>query len=237
MTCSLKKIHKMEIRPMHQPIRSIISIILRARFSYLFFTIIMLFTFRPLIESLKAVTAATNIFVWFIVVSCVWAVHEKRKRQWFVISMAATVILLDLLDFLLRSTVTLWASKVAVFAFLGYAVVSILFYLARQKEVTADMLMAGASEYMLIGILWSWLYFLIETVHPGSFNIAGTKTDQFGFLYFSFVTLTTTGYGDVLPLSVQVRSLAILEQITGQLFIVITVARLVSLYTAGGRQQ
>lgn len=111
---------------MHQPIRSIISIILRARFSYLFLTIIMLFTFRPLIESLKAVTAATNIFVWFIVVSCVWAVHEKRKRQWFVISMAATAILLDLLDFLLRSTVTLWASKIAMFAFLGYAVVSIL---------------------------------------------------------------------------------------------------------------
>lgn len=151
----------MEIRPMHQPIRSIISVILRARFSYLFFTIIMLFIFRPLIESAKAVTAATNIFVWFIIVSCVWAVHEKRKRQWFAISMAATAILLDLLDFLLRSTVTLWASKIAIFAFLGYAVVSILFYLARQKEVTADMLMAGASEYMLIGILWSWLYFLL----------------------------------------------------------------------------
>lgn len=111
---------------MHQPIRSIISIILRALFSYLFLTIIMLFTFRPLIESVKAVTAATNIFVWFIIVSCVWAVHEKRKRQWFVISMAATAILLDLLDFLLRSTATLWASKIAIFCFLGYAVVSIL---------------------------------------------------------------------------------------------------------------
>ncbi|MEN6374890.1 MAG: potassium channel family protein [Smithella sp.] len=222
---------------MHQPIRSIISEILKARFSYLFLTIIMLFMFRPFIEGAKAVTAATNIFVWFIVVSCVWAVHEKRRRQWFVITMASMVILFDLLDFVIQSTVTSWASKIAIFFFLGYAVVSILFYLARQKEVTADMLMAGASEYMLIGILWSWLYYLIETVYPGSFSITGIKTDRFGFLYFSFVTLTTTGYGDILPLSVQARSLAILEQITGQLFIAITVARLLSLYTVRGRKQ
>lgn len=219
---------------MHKPIRSVISVILKARFSYLFLTIIMLFMFRPFIEGAMAVTIVTNIFVCLIVISCVWAVHEKRRRQWFIIAMAAMAILFELLDFLFRNIVTSWASKIAIFFFLGYAVVSILFYLIRQKEVTADMLMAGASEYMLIGILWAWLYSIIETAYPESFSIAGAKMDRFGFLYFSFVTLTTTGYGDVLPLSIQARSLAILEQITGQLFIAITVARLVSLYTVRG---
>jgi len=132
----------------------------------------------------------------------------------------------------MQNVLTSWASKIAILLFLGYAVIAILFYLVRQKEVTTDMIMAGASEYMLIGILWASFYYLIETLYPGSFSLAGAKMDRNGFLYFSIVTLTTTGYGDVLPLSVQARSLAMLEMITGQLFMAITVARLVGLYTA-----
>jgi len=221
---------------MHQPIKGMINVILNARFSSLFFTVVLLFLLRPFIAGAMAVNAATNIFVWFIVVSCVWAVHEKRKGQWLVIAMAALAILADFLDMLLQNAVTAWTSKIMILLFLGYAVVAILFYLARKEEVTADMIMAGASEYVLIGVLWASLYSLIETIYPGSFSLAGAKMDRSGFLYFSFVTLTTTGYGDVLPVSVQARSLAILETITGQLFIAITVARLVSLYTVRGNK-
>ena len=57
---------------------------------------------------------------------------------------------LDLLDFLLQNPVTSWTSKIVIVLFLGYAVIAILFYLARQEEVTPDMIMAAASEYMLI---------------------------------------------------------------------------------------
>ncbi|MEN6488518.1 MAG: ion channel, partial [Smithella sp.] len=191
---------------------------------------------RPFIEGATTLTLVTNIFLWFIVVSCVWAIHGNGKRRWFVIAMSAAAILADFLDFLLQNAVTSWASKVAIVFFLGYAVVTILFYLARQEEVTADMMMAGASDYVLIGILWTCFYILIEAVYPGSFNFAGAKMDRSGFLYFSFVTLTTTGYGDVLPVSVQARSVAILETLTGQLFIAITVARLVGLYTVRGNK-
>ena len=220
---------------MRQPVKGIINVILNARFSYLFFTIILLFLFRPFIEGATAV-AITNIFLWLMIISCVWAIHEKKRHQWFVIAMSSAAILADLLGFLLQNAVISWASIIAIVFFLGYAVVTIMFYLARQKEVTADMMMAGASEYVLIGILWACFYILIEMVYPGSFNFAGAKMDRSGFLYFSFVTLTTTGYGDVLPVSVQARSLAMLEMITGQLFIAMMVARLVSLYTVRGNK-
>jgi hypothetical protein len=222
---------------MQPSIHGVINIILKARFSYLFFTIIMLLLLRTFIEGATAVNALTNIFIWFIVISCVWAVHQKRKHQWIVIAMAAAAILAGLLDFLIRNTVTLWVSKISIALFLGYAVVAIFFYLAREEKVTADMVMAGASEYMLIGILWASFYFLVETIYPGSFTFEGGNIDWSGFIYFSFVTLTTTGYGDVLPLSVQARSIAVLEAITGQLFIAITVARLVSLYTVQGNKR
>jgi hypothetical protein len=149
--------------------------------------------------------------------------------------MAASVIAADILNFLLQNTTTSWISQITVVLFIGYAVFAILFYLVRQDEVTADMVMAGASEYMLIGFLWSSLYMLIERVYPGSFIFSGAK-DKSGFLYFSFMTLTTTGYGDTLPVSIYARSLAMLEAITGQLFIAIAVARLVSLYTVSGKK-
>jgi voltage-gated potassium channel len=221
---------------MRRPVKSIIKAILNARFSYLFFTIILLFLIRPFIESATAVALITNIFLWFILISCVWAIHEKKRHQWFAIAMSAVAILADLLAFFLQTAVMSWVSIIAIVLFLGYAVVTILFYLIRQEEVTADMMMAGASEYILIGVLWAYFYILIETASPGSFNFTGAKMDRSGFLYFSFVTLTTTGYGDVLPVSVQARSLAMLEMLTGQLFIAMTVARLVSLYTVRGNK-
>lgn len=217
---------------MRQSIKGVISAILKARFSYLFFTIILLFLLRTFIEGKMALTLVTNMFIWFIVISCVWAVHEKQQHRWLVITMAATAILADFLDFLLQNPVTSWTSKIMIVLFLGYAAGAILFYLARQDEVTPDMIMAAASEYMLIGILWASFYFLIETIYPNSFSVSAGEMDRNGFLYFSFVTLTTTGYGDILPVSNQARSLATLEMITGQLFMAITVARLVGLYTA-----
>lgn len=222
---------------MRQSIAGIIASILNKRFSYLFFTIILLFLVRPFVERATTVNTATNIFFWFIIVSCVWAVHEKRKNQWFVTIAASAAILTGLLDFFLKNVVTSWASKITIVLFLGYAVSVILFYLFRQKRVSSDLIMAAASEYVLIGILWTFLFYILEGVYPGSFSFQGSEINPAGFLYYSFVTLTTTGYGDVLPVSAQARSLAMLEMITGQLFIAITVARLVGLYTADGNKR
>ncbi len=220
---------------MRQSIKGMIDVILKARFSYLFFTIILFFLLRTFIAGAVAINLATNIFLWFIIIACVWAVQEKRRQQGFAMVMAAAAVATGLLDIVVPNAVTSWTSKITIVLFLGYAVVAILFYLARQEEVTADMIMAGASEYMLIGVLWAFFYILIETVYPGSFSFPGEK-NRSGFIYYSFVTLTTTGYGDLLPVSDQARSLAILEAVTGQLFIAITVARLVGLYTARGNK-
>jgi hypothetical protein len=216
---------------MRKRVNSVITTILNARFSALFFAIILLFLLRPFLAGATALNIVTDIFLWLILISCVWAIHDKRKHQGIFLGMAVLAILADLLDFLLRSAVTSWVSKIAGVLFFAYAVVAILLYLAREEEVTADMIMAAASEYVLIGILFGFLYVLVEAAYPGSFSFSGAETNRPGLLYFSFVTLTTTGYGDVLPVSPQARSLATLEALTGQLYIAITVARLVGLYT------
>ncbi len=222
---------------MRKKIESVTTKILNARFSYLFFTIMMMFLLRPFLAGAKALNIVTDVFLWAILISCVWAVQDGRKHRRVVLGMAIVVILTDLTAILLRTALTSWVSTVAAAFFLGYAVVAIFLYLAKQHEVTVDMIMAAASEYVLIGILFAVLYNFMEAAYPGSFNFAGAENKRPGFLYFSFVTLTTTGYGDVLPLSPQARSLAAFEAVTGQLYIAITVALLVGAYSAGRKKR
>jgi hypothetical protein len=91
--------------------------------------------------------------------------------------------------------------------------------------------------YLLIGLTWAALYILIEYVNPGSFIDTSTKIpiNAPRFLFFSYVTLTTTGYGTLLPVSDPARSLALVEAIFGQLYLAILVARLVGLHISKPR--
>ena len=222
---------------MHQPIKSITAKIANARFSYLFFSIILLFLLRPFLMDLMALRNVTNIFIWLILISCGWAVHEERRHRMIFLGIIILAILTDFLDMFLPDAAIMLVPNIVGFIVFSYVVAVIFLYLMRQEEVTADMIMAAASEYMLIGIMFSYIYFLIAAVYPGSFSFQGSQWDRLSFLYFSFVSLTTTGSGDILPVSLQARSIAILEQVTGQLFVAVAVARLVGLYTAQKKTQ
>ena len=85
-----------------------------------------------------------------------------------------------------------------------------------------------------MGVLWSMVYTLLEYFNPGSFNLGNEhiKDNRILFLYYSFVTLTTLGYGDVTPVGGGVRMLAIFEALAGQLYLTLLVARLVGIHIA-----
>ncbi len=103
------------------------------------------------------------------------------------------------------------------------------------KTVDAVILLLAVNCYLLIGILFSFFYMLVEIYEPGtSFVLAGDLTQPVWnhLYYFSFVTLTTLGYGDIQPVSPIARFLAIAEAVSGVLFTGILVARLVGLYGA-----
>jgi len=102
------------------------------------------------------------------------------------------------------------------------------------KKVDATILLLAVNCYLLIGILWVFFYLLVEHANPGSFALAGDLEMPIWkhLYYFSFVTLTTLGYGDILPISAIARSLAMVEAVSGVLFTGILVARLVGIYSA-----
>lgn len=110
----------------------------------------------------------------------------------------------------------------------GLLTVMVLAQVFSPGRVTGRRILGAVAAYLLLGLMWAGAYHLLELLHPAAF--AGrVAADPQQLLYFSFVTLTTVGYGDVTPLHPAVRSLAMLEALVGQLYPAILIARLVSL--------
>jgi voltage-gated potassium channel Kch len=127
-------------------------------------------------------------------------------------------------------------------AFLLVVTASLLRFVLRAKQVDAEVLCAGISVYLILGLLWGLAYTLVAQVNPNAFSFStpsetAARMSGFTAIYFSFITLATLGYGDITPAADVARMLAMLEAMTGTLFVGVMIARLVSLYSASGQRQ
>ena len=96
--------------------------------------------------------------------------------------------------------------------------------------LNAEKIAAAVCVYLLLGVVWQDLYILVDVLIPGSYNAESLSITD--FLYFSFITLSTLGYGDITPVNSPAQALAFTEALVGQLYLTILVARLVGLYIA-----
>ncbi|APA85074.1 potassium channel family protein [Paraburkholderia sprentiae WSM5005] len=108
----------------------------------------------------------------------------------------------------------------------------LLRYVFQPKIMTQDKLFGAAAAFLLIGVLWAYLYPIVGFFYPQSYMIVGQpgRLVYADALYLSITVLTSTGFGDVTPLTRQARGLCMLEQITGVLFVAILIARLAGVY-------
>jgi hypothetical protein len=120
--------------------------------------------------------------------------------------------------------------------FFGLTVYGLFPYLKNARSVTDAHLYTAVSIYLLLGMQWFALYSTIDVFFPGAIlqNNAAMTDRHSELLYFSLITLSTIGYGDVVPVYGEVRMLAALEGVAGVLYIAITVALLVSSYKQQG---
>ncbi|MEN8728315.1 MAG: ion channel [Desulfuromonadales bacterium] len=129
--------------------------------------------------------------------------------------------------------------------FLFLVGIKILIDLFRARKVTGDSLAGAVCVYLLIGLIWAYLYLIIEVFFPGSFSFTQgdarlamwVSNEFYPFYYFSLVTVTTVGYGDLLPVSTPARTLATMEGILGQVYLTILVARLVGMYLMNQQEE
>ena len=113
----------------------------------------------------------------------------------------------------------------------------LLRFVLRAPRVNSEVLLAGIAAYLMLGLCWTFAYLLAARMVPGSFAFtAGPSTGQsmvgFNSLYFSFITLSTVGYGDIVPVSPAARMLAMTEAMTGTIYVAVLISRLVALYTS-----
>ncbi len=124
--------------------------------------------------------------------------------------------------------------------FVGYVVILILGYLFTPAQVTANTIAASLCIYFLLAVLWAEVYSIMELMEPGSFVLAGSENSDEPMrlggratsltLYYSLVTLTTLGYGDITPRTAPARMFAAMEAVTGQIYLTVLVARLVGMH-------
>ena len=171
-----------------------------------------------------------NLFFFVIALSSLYAVHRKSRPMWVLLLIAGVSLTSDWIAFFTPASVATNVLQSLAHAVLyGAIAVLILMYVLGEGEITFDRICAAVCVYILLGLIWTDLFAAVESLRPGALNIAAGygDTPSTPILYFSFVTLTSLGYGDIAPVHAFARALSYTEAMIGQLFLAILIGRLV----------
>jgi len=218
----------------------IINRIRRKRFAYLTISLLLLVIAYPYVQGDMGGQILLSLLATLVMIMSVIAVGDKKSHTVIALLLAAPWFLLLLLKVpLIPIETTQLVNDEIVFAFLllGYTTYRIFIHIIKSRDITTEILSASICVYLLIGLTWATLYVIVNMFYPGSFIDTDGKALQDGpdFLFFSYVTLTTVGYGNIEAITDQARSFASLEALTGQLYLTVMVARLVGLHISKPR--
>ncbi|MCZ6478782.1 MAG: potassium channel family protein [candidate division NC10 bacterium] len=172
-----------------------------------------------------------------VLLAAVYAVSEKRQLFTIALVLAIPIIAARWLNYFLQNDLFALVSKSLTILFLIFIAITVLFHVLKDEEVTADKIYGALVVYLLIGFTWALLFTVIEGIRPQSFLIgdlqrASIRDMSTHFTYYSFVTLTTLGYGDITPLTPAAKTFSFMEAVFGQIYIAVLIARLVGLHIA-----
>ena len=215
------------------------------RMSYLLVAVLVLFVY--LLQEVENSFPGMDIVFAILILASIYVAGSERR--WLVI---AVLLAIPTLALSAVSSANDWPPDTLTFIYLGFIAAFVIFAtLAVIREVlladrvTVHTISGAMVVYLLIGLAWALLYIIAEGRHPGSFSFtadgivqAGESADLLGSLtYFSLITLTSAGYGDITPLSDTARTLASLEAILGQIFLAVLVAWLVGKYLSHSEKE
>lgn len=193
----------------------------------LFFTIFI----GPLFIGEGAVhIVVTEIGLLLILISGVFIVSCSKLCKIGTVVFVGIALFTSMLHVLMPSNAIAIANKIlGIITLLVFVVLMIRRFLMEKSRLQLRIA-AAIAMYLLIGVIWARLYEIAYLVNPAALSMVG-HANHYTFIYFSFVTLVTLGYGDIVPVSLFARSLAMLEGIIGQLYLVILISSLVSQFS------
>jgi hypothetical protein len=170
-----------------------------------------------------------DALVSLMLISGVAAVAERPRAILIVSVITVPALLVRWTSWLFPAAdLAVWReiSTLATLAVLCWVVLALVL---RRGSITTRRIQGAIAVYLLLGFIWAQAYELVALWHPGAFTGAVGGSGSLPWTYYSFVTLTTMGYGDIMPVHPLARAVAVLEALTGQLYLAIMLARLVSL--------
>ncbi len=221
---------------MARHIENILGVFGHGRHLALLIALLLLVLISPFVAAARYGTFVINTAGVIVLLSGIYAMSEQRRL--FVVALIGSVAAAttNLLMVVFQSEWIAIAWHGFTLLVIGLFSVGILEDVLRRGRISADKIYGAICVYLLIGFTWAFGYGIIELLNPGSFSGLAEidANDHVGRImqlrYFSFATLTTLGYGDILPRSPVARTLATLEAMTGQIYLTVLIARLVGLH-------
>ena len=204
-------------------------------FAWLLLALIVFLLGVPIADDLDVIGRTLARAFAFSALLGIGVIGLKGSGRPFALAMAF-VIAGIILNIAATRTPSLWLIYASFISIMGFLLTAIFFtfkQVATDTEITINRIMGAIAVYLLLGVLWAVAYTLVELIWPGSirgFEVVGGAQWDSEWLYFSFVTMTTLGYGDIAPVSAIARALAYMQAVFGQFYIAILVAGLVGAY-------
>jgi voltage-gated potassium channel len=196
----------------------------------------LLFVFTPFVEDLSQGDMLEAMLLTLVMVLAVFVVRGGRTTWVIALLLLAPALTGKWLNHfrpdLLHPAIFLVASVI----FFAFVMARLLLFIVRAPRVDTNVLCAGVSGFLILGLLWTSLYLTVARLNPNAFTLPSgpglpNTLDGFSAFYFSFITLCTVGYGDIAPVSNVARMLAMTESITGLFYMAVLISRLVSMYS------
>lgn len=206
----------------------------------LLFSVSLLLFFHPLLRQFENKALIWDLIITIIVVSAINSLQFRKEKLIKLAYFGFLLLILLWTNHFVHSLETKLTSFIVLTLFVLYVTFSMVSHVARNKKVTAVILLNSINSYLLLGMALSFLFLLVDVwgelvygLENATLNFGYTNDPQvFDFIYYGFITLTTVGYGDVTPIIPITRSLAMLTALLGQLYLTILVAMLVGKFSS-----
>jgi hypothetical protein len=223
---------------------TIASLLYRWRFAAVLVASLMLATAPPLMSSVVDDDSSFVVLFSLLIAAVMLQVFEERGLRRWALALGLAAVGGQWVSRGLSGEIGRWllvADYLLAAVFFAVALYGILRAIL-SKQLSGDAIFGAVCGYLLLGIIWSLLYFAVELAWPGSFGVPATGASEAasvhpdrGILnYYSFITLATVGYGDVTPLTPLARTLAWMEAVIGQFYLAILVSGLVGYQVSHG---
>src|SRR6266850_353445 len=210
---------------------------MRSPLSFLLMALLALLLLYPFFADRVMAHALWDICSSAILLLGIYAISHVRRHWVIAVVLAIAVLGTKWSGYVIDNARLLLVNDGLGVIFFALTACLLLADVLSKGAVTADKIYGALCVYLLIGLTWGFMFLTLEGFQPGSFflgqgQLSGIEKDPATLVYFSFVTLSTVGYGDITPLSPPARSFAFMEAIIGQIYLAVLVARLVGLHIA-----